>query len=104
MNYDKKFKMIEPILLDGSFYVGEFESNYSTLVKWFGEPKVLTSGKTDVSWWIGFEDGAMAQIYNYKNGKNYMGKYGIPIEDIKEWTVGGWDRIVIEYIRAIIEK
>ena len=68
--------------------MGVIKRDYATIVKTFGEP---TKGfdKTDAEWHIRFDDGSIATIYNYKDGINYNGEHGLPVEDIKEWHVGG---------------
>ena len=68
--------------------MGIIKRDYATIVKTFGEP---TKGfdKTDAEWHIRFDDGSIATIYNYKDGINYNGEHGLPVEDIKEWHVGG---------------
>ena len=85
-------------------YVGEFEANYSTLCKHFGKPQPGSAdGKTDAIWYLEFENGLKATIYNWKNGKSYLGKAGLDLENIKEWNVGAIDRIVVDYIREMLE-
>ena len=68
--------------------MGIIKRDYATIVKTFGEP---TKGfdKTDAEWHIRFDDGSIATIYNYKDGINYNGERGTPVEHIKEWHVGG---------------
>lgn len=45
--------------------------------------------KCDAEWQIEFEDGTVAWVYNWKNGRNYNGPSGTPVEEITRWTVGG---------------
>jgi hypothetical protein len=70
----------EFINVSGTSYKGEIKTTYKKLVNVFGEPgKNSGDGKTDVNWKIEFDNGDVANIYNYKNGL----KYGNPnIESI----------------------
>jgi len=72
----------------GCGLMGIIKRDYDAIVKTFGEP---TEGfdKTDAEWHIRFDDGTVATIYNYKDGINYNGDRGLPVQDIKEWHVGG---------------
>ena len=54
--------------------------------------------KTDVNWGLEFEDGTIATIYNWKNGKNYCGERGLPVEDITEWHIGGHEPRVASWV------
>lgn len=90
----------EHINLAGSSYKGEITTTYAKLVELFGEPsKNSGDGKTDVNWKVEFENGEVANIYNYKNGV----KYGNPnIETITEWTIGGYKSVVVELINELL--
>lgn len=100
-----RYQKANPSRLNGSYHVGEINVNYSTLVKCFGLPHGKGDGyKVDAEWFLEFEDGYVASIYNYKDGKNYLGKEGQAVVDIVEWNVGGFDRIVIDYIKDIVER
>jgi hypothetical protein len=86
---------------------GTIVTRYDLLVKTFGNPHkyVLDGAKVDVNWIIQFEDGTIAIIYNYKNGINYLGMYGIPVEEITNWQVNGENSRCVDLIeRAIAER
>jgi hypothetical protein len=46
--------------------------------------------KTDAQWAFKFEDGTVATLYNWKDGKNYCGADGLNLEDITSWNIGGF--------------
>jgi hypothetical protein len=76
-----------------SYKVGDCPSGttYKRLVKCFGKPLGPSAdGKVDVEWAILFEDGTFATIHNYKTGPEYLGKNGIPVDQITEWSIGGY--------------
>ena len=76
----------------GIFLRGYIKASYDQLVKAFGEPHDPDGDnyKTDVEWAFEFADGTIATLYNWKNGKNYLGEAeGLELNDIYEWNVGG---------------
>ena len=76
----------------GTFLQGYIKASYEQLVKTFGEPHDPNGDnyKTDVEWAFEFADGTIATLYNWKNGKNYLGEAeGLELNDIYEWNVGG---------------
>lgn len=77
-------------LLNGSHLVGYMHTTYKRLVELFGEPNesVRAPDKEDAAWVIQFDDGAVANIYNYKDGRAYLGKRGKRVEHITERHVG----------------
>jgi hypothetical protein len=83
---------------------GYINVEYSTLKKLFGKPSAFGDGyKTDAEWYIQFEDGSVATIYNWKNGKNYCGKEGTPKTKITKWNIGGNDVSVVEKLESIFK-
>jgi hypothetical protein len=70
---------------------GVITCSYTDLVSTFGEPMAegFDDYKSDAEWVVQFEDGTVATIYNWKNGKNYCGDEGQAVQDIREWHVGG---------------
>lgn len=79
--------------VNGTSLVGVVNTTYGTLVELFGEPMEGYDYKTDAEWALEFHtdtgDTVVATIYNWKNGKNYMGDQGTPVEDITRWNIGG---------------
>jgi len=95
-----------PINVNGTSVRGFLICNYQELVDRFGKP--LSAGfddsKSDAEWHIKFEDGAVATIYNWKNGRNYLGDEGLYPWEIMNWNIGG-DRIGIESrIKGLIRE
>lgn len=90
--------------IGGTYGLGEIETSYKNLVRIFGNPKIIKDkgNKTDVEWGIVFADGNIATIYNWKNGKNYLDKDGISINDIDLWHVGGRVKKVLYYITDML--
>lgn len=86
----------------GTSHVGSVETTYARLVEVFGEHfdpcDLLPDGKTDVLRTVLFSRRRLATIDNYKDGPNYMGGEGTPVERITEWRVGGKRREVIRFV------
>ncbi len=88
----------------GGSYKGALDISYAELVELFGEPN--TSGdayKVDAQWSLDF-DGHYISIYNYKDGKNYLGSDGLDIEDIRDWHIGGQDKEKANEFIKLVEK
>ena len=66
---------------------------FSELVVLFGPPLEGDEYKVDAEWNLEFvdEDGekVVATIYNWKNGKAYLGDEGLELDEIREWNIGG---------------
>ncbi len=86
----------------GTSLVGEIKATYKQLKKLFGEPSGSDGYKSDAEWEIKFEDGTVATIYNWKDGKNYRGESGTPVEAITDWHVGGHDAKALTYVEELI--
>jgi len=84
----------------GSIFV-----KFTTLVSKLGQPE-LGSGdnKVAASWDIEFENGEIVTVYNWKDGKNYLGIEGLDIEDITDWHVGGFNKSALNLIRELISE
>ena len=72
-------------------YQGNIDIGYAELVAVLGEPLAehFDTDKSDAEWCIHFGSGQIALIYNYKDGRNYMGLDGKDKEDIRDWHIGG---------------
>lgn len=81
---------------------GRLNVSHATLVAAFGQPMPSTDFKSDAIWNIEFVDGTVASIYNWKNGKRYLGADGIPTQNITDWVVGGHTPRVLSRIRDIL--
>ena len=89
----------------GTSLVGYITVSYEKLVNTFGEPNNSDGYKVDAEWDIKFADGTIATIYNWKNGKNYIGCDGTDVEEITDWHIGGVNelsKIKVEEILGLI--
>ena len=86
----------------GTHLQGHIKADYDNLKKLFGNPTDGDGYKTDAEWEIEFEDGIVATIYNWKNGKNYNGASGTPKTKITNWNVGGYDQKAVELLKKIL--
>lgn len=91
----------EDIDICGTFGLGSFHVSYEKLLKIFGEP-LPGSSKTDAEWTIQFDDGLVATIYNWKDGRNYLGEDGMDVEDIIDWHVGGKSTEVFNRLTSLL--
>ena len=91
----------------GSSLIGYIKCSYQELIDAFGEPLRIdlstSDGKTDVEWEIEFQDGTYLHIYNWKNGKNYLGEEGLEVEDMTEWNVGGHTAKDLEKLKLVFQ-
>jgi hypothetical protein len=80
----------------------EINATYEKLVNLLGEPNGDNDGyKTDAEWEILINDKVIT-IYNWKDGKNYLGEYGDDVEDITEWHIGAKENVneEIEFLKS----
>jgi len=82
----------------GMYLQGYIRCSYDDLVDAFGVSSNWDNYKSDAEWQICFEDGTRATIYNYKDGKNYCGKYGLEVQEIKEWHIGGFNQDAVDRV------
>jgi hypothetical protein len=88
MNYTTHNK--EAIVTEGSSLRGEVTATYKELTDLFGVPTKGDAYKVDAHWSVKFSDGTVATVYNWKDGKSYLGEQGADVKDITEWHVGGF--------------
>ncbi len=86
-------------LSTGTSYKGRIDTTYSRLVEVFGQPTITGSldNKIDAEWIVLTMEG-IATIYNWKDGKSYLGETGKLTEEIRDWHIGGHTGRVIDYI------
>jgi len=87
-----------------SFHGNAIRLPYLTLVELLGEPSDSDGYKVDAEWLFKDKTGAVATLYNWKNGPNYTGQGRI--EDIKQWHIGGHEssQSLITVMRALVER
>ena len=74
----------------GTSLQGHITATYAELVELFGKPHdFFDDFKCDAEWYVEFDDGTVATIYNWKNGRNYCGPDAPPVEAITSWNIGG---------------
>lgn len=89
---------------NGTSLVDELECPYDRLIAAFGEPLAGDGYKVDVNWYVEFDDGTIATIYDWKTGINYCGESeGVPAEEQTIWHIGGFDQRASDYIRQVLE-
>ena len=95
----------EDIKTNGTSYQGKIDITYQELVGIFGEPGGGSAdGKIDAEWDIQFDDGTVATIYNWKNGKSYLGDYGRAVSDITDWHIGGFSKDAVTKVKEAINE
>jgi len=80
----------------GTCLQGCVDVSYQRLVEVFGRPNYPGDPyKMDAGWLIYSPDG-VATIYNYKDGKQYLGAEGQNVADITDWHIGAhtWRPVV----------
>ena len=80
--------------VSGTCLQGMIDISYAELLSVFGAPHTNGDGyKVDAEWVLQFNtpDGpVIATIYDYKDGKNYLGRRkGLPVSKIRDWHIGG---------------
>jgi len=75
--------------------IGEVEAKLSVtqLRAIFGDPCYEFDGenretKSDIEW-EGYVDGYRYTIYNYKDGKSFLGAKGKSLDELRDWCIGG---------------
>ena len=95
-------KSVNTASADWTSLQGYITVPYQKLIETFGKPEEGDGYKVDAEWVIEFEDGTIATIYNWKNGKNYCGSSGLPVSRIEEWNVGGKDKDAVKKVCQIL--
>jgi len=90
--------------IDGTFGQGTIEVSFKEIFDKLGPCHWDGEGyKTDAEWAIKSGD-TIATLYNWKNGKNYLGDQGLEIQDITEWNIGGNSKEAVDLIYKILNK
>lgn len=88
-----KINKIDGDKTSGTSLQGHVNATYAELTRVFGkEDGGGDYYKTDAEWNLEIDD-TIVTIYNYKNGKNYLGANGLAVDQITDWHVGGFDDI-----------
>lgn len=82
---------VSDINTDDVKFQGVIDANYNDLVKVFGEPLEGDKYMTDAQWKLKLvidkDTTHSLLLYNFKNGKNYLGDDGLAVERIPNWNV-----------------
>jgi hypothetical protein len=89
----------------GTSFKGYLYARYDQLAAAFGTPRKPYYGdnKIDVEWIIDTPSG-VATIYNYKDGRAYLGEAGLMPEHIYEWHVGGKNIESYEWVKNRLNR
>lgn len=93
-------KRIDPT---GTCYQGAIEAEYDHLTDCFGTAGSGDGYKVDAEWDVEFDDGTIATIYNWKNGRNYLGPEGRDVKRITDWHIGGATPRSVELVRIALD-
>ena len=88
-----------------SSLITSIECSYSKLTDILGEPtyRHRDDYKVDAEWVL-YNGENKITVYNYKDGKNYLGEEGFETEDITDWHIGGSDKHVSEHFKRNLEE
>lgn len=87
-------------VIDGTSKQGSMLAKFEDVAKVYGSPIInLPDSKIDALWLVDTKAG-IATIYNYKDGKAYLGEKGLDYQDIKRWHIGGH---TTDVVREIVE-
>jgi len=88
----------------GTSFQDKIVADYADLKKKFGKPTESDGYKSDAEWEVEFENGVVATIYNYKDGKNYNGASGTPKTKITNWHVGGESLEAVRLVKEALKN
>jgi len=91
------------VRIHGTSLQGHMYTEYAKLKKAFGKPNCGDEYKIDAEWDIEFDDGLIATVYNWKNGKAYLGKDGTPKTKITYWHIGGKSQEAVDRVVTVLE-
>jgi hypothetical protein len=93
----------DDIDIDFTSLKGSIKTSYNNILNKLGpSQKDFDNSKVDAEWTIEWEDGEIATLYNWKNGRNYCGNYGDRIEDIINWNIGGFNHDIVSRLYNIL--
>ena len=92
------------IKISGTSFLGDIGLDYYDIVSRLGRPQDGDGYKVDAEWNIEFDDGTVATLYNWKNGRNYCGEDGLDLHQIDEWHIGGFNSDAIDRVYKLFKK
>ena len=98
-----KFKQATGSQVNGTHLQGYVKVTYAELKRVFGKEHCDGDGyKVDAEWMLEFDNGTVATIYNYKDGKNYCGRSGLAKSKITDWHVGGISKDAVKCVERAL--
>ena len=92
-----KHKKCKSDSINGTSLKGYITTTYADLCRTFGSPSIFVGDKTNAEWFIEFEDGSVATVYDWKLDH-------IPLETYR-WHIGGFDAFAVASVHeALIES
>lgn len=76
----------------GTSLVGYARATFQRLVRCFGAPHTVDGDKTTVAWYIKFEDGTVATVYDWAQHEAQ------PRRRMYNWHVGGFDEGAVQRV------
>lgn len=89
--------------INGTHFQGEVAAKYDELLAVFGTPTDGDGYKVDAEWMLRFDDGTIATVYNWKNGINYCGDEGKPVQQITDWHIGGMSKAALDKVQITLD-
>lgn len=84
--------------------IGKIEAKLSVvqLQQIFGDPSYEFDGenretKSDIEW-TGYVEGYRFDIYNYKDGKSFLGVKGKSLDELRDWHIGGSFDVYVPFL------
>lgn len=100
-----KIISVNNIAPTGTVGYGDLAASFAEIEAKLGSPgSSFDNYKTDAEWVIEYSDGSIATIYNWKNGKNYLGDLGLSVCDITDWRIGGTKEEVVRWVSDLIHN
>jgi hypothetical protein len=83
--------------INGTSLKGYITTTYDELCRTFGAPTIFVGDKTNAEWFIEFEDGSVATVYDWKLDH-------VPLEPYR-WHIGGFDAFAVASVHnAVLES
>ena len=88
----------------GTSYQTEITTSYKRLVKLLGKPNSRGDRyKMDAEWVISINNKVLT-IYNWKDGKNFLGSKGLPLSKISCWHIGAHNKDIAPEVNILISE
>lgn len=92
-----KFETGKHINVNGTSFRDTVDVPYAKLANIFGAPITDGCDKSLADWYIQFEDGTVATIYDWKN-------YGMKKEQINRWHIGGFNNRAVDLVKEVLSN